>query len=226
MNNLTLSTSETQIDSPFDAIRGYRADGGEYWTARELMRWLGFSHWQTFEGVVGDAIADIELLDAGSAIEHITQVRKSPQSGGRDMIDYNLSRLGCYHVALACKQRTIEVAAARRYFAVKTREAELKPKTNIQMLVEVAQEMARQEQVQIAQAKEIELIKQRQALEAARIDELAQLTQQHDAEIDRIYSPNGHYFSVIGYARNRGLLIGIVKRNLTWDPNLLNLRSL
>jgi DNA-damage-inducible protein D len=196
--------------SPFDSIRKFTEAGLEFWSARELMKLLGFSKWEKFQQVVLDAIEDVEIIDPGTSGNHFPQTGK--KSGGRTLIDYNLSRLGCYHTTLACKHRTIEVAAARRYFAAKTREAELtaqQPKTKIQILAELATQMAAQEQIQIAQAKEIELIKQQQALESARIDEITQLTHQHDAEIDRVFSPNGHYFSVIGYARNRGIKIGI-----------------
>ena len=114
--------------SPFDAIRGYRADGTEYWTARELMRFLGFTHWQTFTNTIFAAIADIELLEESTAIHHITKTEKlvkRAHGGGNSLVDYELSRLGCYHVALACKQRTLEVAAARRYFAVQAYKQEL-----------------------------------------------------------------------------------------------------
>jgi hypothetical protein len=45
---------------------------------------------------------------------------------GRTGIDYNLSRLACYHVALCCDSRGNDsVKAAKHYFAVKTREAEV-----------------------------------------------------------------------------------------------------
>jgi hypothetical protein len=124
-NSIVTVSGDSNQPSPFDSIRGYRADGSEYWTARELMRFLGFSKWDKFLSVVLDAIADIDLLEAGSAIQHITQTGKTPQSGGRDLVDFELSRLGCYHVALACKQRTLEVAAARRYFASQTRKQEI-----------------------------------------------------------------------------------------------------
>lgn len=119
------TTSEPQYNSPFDAIRGYRVDGSEYWTARELMRFLGFSKWEKFLPIVLDAIEDIEIISPGTSAQHIPRSGKSPKSGGRELVDYELSRLGCYHVTLACKQRTPEVAAARRYFATKTREAEI-----------------------------------------------------------------------------------------------------
>src|SRR4051812_5796481 len=41
-----------QGDSPFDKIRRFRPDGVEYWSARELMPYLGYASWQKMEGVV------------------------------------------------------------------------------------------------------------------------------------------------------------------------------
>jgi len=120
--------------SPFDAIRGYRADGSEFWTGRELMRFLGFTHWQTFTNTILGAIADIELLEEGSAISHLTNLRKVVERvsrGNTEIVDYEISRLGCYHVALACKHRTLEVAAARRYFAIQTYKQELASESKI-----------------------------------------------------------------------------------------------
>ncbi|WP_309729946.1 KilA-N domain-containing protein [Chamaesiphon sp. OTE_75_metabat_556] len=75
------------------------------------------------------------------------------------------------------------------------------PLTQMQMIAQMALEMDRRD-------RELKFIKQQQALEAARIDELTQLTHQHDGEIDRIFNPDGHYFSVIGYASLHGLKIG------------------
>jgi KilA-N domain len=88
-------------------------------------------------------------------------------------------------------------------------KVELEPKTQIQLLADIAQQMAIQEKIQIAQAMKLETIERQLALEASRTDELTQLARQHDGEIDRIFNPNGHYFSVMGYARNRGLEVGI-----------------
>jgi hypothetical protein len=162
--------------SPFDAIRGYRADGSEYWTARELMRFLGFSKWDKFNAIVLDAIADIEILDTGSAINHITQTGKSPTNGGRDLIDYELSRLGCYHVALACKQRTLEVAAARRYFAAQTRKQELAPQHQTRQLpadyISALKALVESEEQKLLQAAEIEILKDAVDRQSEVIDEL------------------------------------------------------
>jgi hypothetical protein len=209
MNSITKASPIGQ--SPFDSIRRLDEQGHEYWSARELMEWLGFSNWQAFGKVIHAAITDLELLDQGNAFHHIMRVNKlvkRPQGGGNDLIDYRMSRLGCYHVALACKKATIEVAAARRYFAVQTRKAEIKHS----IPVPVNDPLVAQAELLLAFAKEQAEIKAKQiqleaklALEAQRTADLEQLVRQHDSEIDRIFNPNGHYFSVIGYARNQGL---------------------
>lgn len=50
----------TQQSSPFDAIRGYRADGSEYWTARELTKWLGYTNWRNGEKAIERAIVSCQ----------------------------------------------------------------------------------------------------------------------------------------------------------------------
>jgi hypothetical protein len=75
----------------------------------------------------------------------------------------------------------------------------------MQMISAMALQMDAQDKAAAAQAKEILMIKQQQVLESARVDELTDLTHQHDNEIDRIFNPNGHYYSVLGYARNKGM---------------------
>ncbi len=42
--------------SPFDAIR-HTDDQGEYWTARELAKELGYTSWQFFDRVIEEAKA-------------------------------------------------------------------------------------------------------------------------------------------------------------------------
>jgi hypothetical protein len=195
--------------SPFDTLRQFTDTGVEVWYARQLMSLLGYVRWENFAKAIKRAmVACANSQDSVSA--HFCVIMRN--GDGRNSEDFQLSRHACYLVAMCGDPEKPQIAQAQTYFAAKTREAELtaqQPKTKIQILAELATQMAAQEQIQIAQAKEIELIKQQQALESARIDEITQLTHQHDAEIDRVFSPNGHYFSVIGYARNRGIKIGI-----------------
>ncbi len=113
--------------SPFDAIRRYDKDGNEYWSARELIEFMGYSKWQNFETPVQEAIENIKLtgdeVEAHIMIDHKMVYR--PQGGGRSLSDYKLSRYGCYMIALCCDHRKSEVAMAKKYFAIQTRKAEL-----------------------------------------------------------------------------------------------------
>jgi DNA-damage-inducible protein D len=68
--------------------------------------------------------------------DHFATARKVIDGGrwGRQKVnDYRLTRFGAYHVALAGDGRKPEVAAAKTYFAVKTREAEVaqQPETDV-----------------------------------------------------------------------------------------------
>jgi len=114
--------------SPFDSIRHFTDDGQEYWSARELMPLLGYKRWHKFLAVIETAKENLETLDL-SASHHITptgNLVKRPQGGGSTQLDYHLSRLACYHVALCCDSRgNDQVKQAKHYFAVKTREAEV-----------------------------------------------------------------------------------------------------
>jgi hypothetical protein len=116
--------------SPFDAIRHFDENGNEFWMARELMPILGYKQWRRFSDVVSIAQENLETVTS-STIEHFLPVEtKNVDSDGnrlkgRTGLDYKLSRLACYHVALSCDSRGNEqVKMAKHYFAVKTREAE------------------------------------------------------------------------------------------------------
>jgi hypothetical protein len=53
--------------------------------------------------------------------------------------------------------------------------------------------------------KEQALMKQQMALEAQRIDNIQELVEQHDNELDRIFKPDGDYYTVRGYANKMGI---------------------
>ena len=115
-------------DSPFDSIRHYDEQGNEFWYARELMTFMGYQSWQRFETPIAQAMENMDL--SGDVVEkHFnSNVKKSK---GRSGNDYRMTRYACYMVALACDGRKSEVAMAKRYFAVKTRQAEVTiPKQN------------------------------------------------------------------------------------------------
>lgn len=121
--------------SPFDAIRGYREDGSEYWTGRELMRFLGYVKWQKFGGKEEDRLSVIEKAilscqNSGNAPEqHFTRsgklLHKPTPAHPVAADDWELSRYACYLIAMCGDPAKDEVAAAQRYFAIKIREAEV-----------------------------------------------------------------------------------------------------
>jgi len=117
------SLAESNKQSPFDSIRKYRADGSEFWSARELMAILQYVKWQKFKDVIDIAKENLETIDT-QASNHFLPVEV--KSLGRNAIDFELSRLACYHIALASDSRGKDaVKMAKHYFAVKTREAEV-----------------------------------------------------------------------------------------------------
>jgi hypothetical protein len=127
MTNLNVNAASINGDgSPFDAIRQVDEHGNEFWYARELMSVLNYSKWQNFEGVIEIAQENIESLDL-PVNEHFLPLEVKSQ--GRPKNDFQLSRLASYHVALSCDSRGNDsVKAAKHYFAIKTRQAEVAPK--------------------------------------------------------------------------------------------------
>jgi DNA-damage-inducible protein D len=121
------------FNSPFDSLRHVGGDGNEFWYARELMPLMGYDRWQNFVRSVQEAIENLEL-NGDKVSDHFLLI--AVKSRGRDSKDYKLSRYACYMSALCCDGRKIEVASAKKYFAVKTREAELReiqPKTALEL---------------------------------------------------------------------------------------------
>jgi hypothetical protein len=120
MTNLSLHDDNNQ--SPFDSIRRYRADGSEYWEARELMIMMGYPRWEKFKNPVNDAIENLEL-NGDVVANHFSPLMV--KSSGRDASSYELTRYAAYMTALCCDGRKPEVAAAKKYFAMKARQAEI-----------------------------------------------------------------------------------------------------
>jgi hypothetical protein len=110
-------------ESPFDSIIHYDNQGNEFWVARELMTVMGYTRWENFETAISSAIENLEL--AGDVV-HQHFRGKVKKSKGRPSNDYQVTRYGCYMTALSCDGRKPEVALAKKYFAVKAREAEVK----------------------------------------------------------------------------------------------------
>jgi DNA-damage-inducible protein D len=158
VNDLTLTSG-----SPFDSIRRVREDGSEYWSARDLQPLLGYDKWENFFlSIVRAHNAAVNTEGLAPAQRHFLDARKKVELGmgtSRQVADLHLTRFACYLAAMNGDPRKPEIAAAQTYFAVKTREAEVRsslqlPKSYAEALRELA---ATVEERDTAQAKVIEL---------------------------------------------------------------------
>ncbi|USC18038.1 phage antirepressor KilAC domain-containing protein [Rhodococcus sp. 11-3] len=121
MSDLTVPGTYPSGQSPFDSIRQVRADGIEFWSARDLMPLLGYDKWERFEDAIDRAIASM-VAQGHSAHTNASRLREPIAKTYR--INFHLSRFACYLVAMNGDSRKPEVAAAQAYFAIRTREAE------------------------------------------------------------------------------------------------------
>lgn len=116
--------------SPFDAIRKFRPDGTEYWSARALAQVMGYAKWQNFEAAINRASQAIcnQKLSLSSHVTERSKLVERAQGGSAHVKDYELSRFAAYLVAMNGDPSKKEVAAAQAYFAIRTREAEVTQK--------------------------------------------------------------------------------------------------
>jgi DNA-damage-inducible protein D len=159
-------------DSPFDSLRRVDENGNEYWNARELMPLLGYSKWYRFKNVIEIAKENLETVisNIDDQILSTGHLAKRPQGGGNQSLDYRLTRLASYHIALSCDSRGNEqVKLAKHYFAIKTREAEVqqqKPKTALELAKEQVALLERLElQQQIIEDQEKDLLRQAEVID-------------------------------------------------------------
>ena len=91
-----------QLRSPFDQVRRTEKDGWEYWTARELMKLLGYTKWQNFKPIIEKAKTACD--NAGFVIDyHFTDISKMVTLGSgskRKVEDVRLSRYACHLIAM------------------------------------------------------------------------------------------------------------------------------
>jgi len=112
----------------FESIKKVNPYGAEYWSAREVAPLLGYTKWQNFEVAIKRAMIACEQV--GQVVsDHFTGASKMITTGKgaqREVQDYYLSRLACYLIAQNGDPRKPEIAEAQMYFAVSTRQNELR----------------------------------------------------------------------------------------------------
>lgn len=109
----------------FDDYSRRDDNGTEYWSARDIMKPLGYSRWENFNEAIKRAIISCET--SKTPVEcHFREVTKMVQSGvaKKPIVDFMLTRFACYLIAQNGGPRKDEIALAQAYFAVQTRKQE------------------------------------------------------------------------------------------------------
>lgn len=121
--------------SPFDAIRRVRANGSEYWTARDLCNVVEYETWRNFAAAIERAMVAAENTKV-PVHTNFVGVNKmvTVGFGERQIEDFELSRLACYLVLMNGDPRKPKIAEAQAYFAIKTRQAEIAPRQQAELV--------------------------------------------------------------------------------------------
>lgn len=157
MSELADVYTAEQNRSPFDRLR--RVDkAGEHWLARDLMAPLGYEKWERFQDSIERARVSCRNSGQDDEVEFV-QVAPLPGAGnlqqtgqvwGVPRRDYRLSRFASYLVAMNGDPRKPEIAEAQRYFAVRTREAEVAQPSTPQNYLEALKALVATEEARAA----------------------------------------------------------------------------
>jgi DNA-damage-inducible protein D len=111
----------------FERIKRVRADGGEFWSARELARVLEYADFRNFITVITKARE--ACVNSGHPVsDHFVDITEMVGIGSgaqREVEDWALSRYACYLVIQNADPSKPLVALGQSYFAVQTRRQEL-----------------------------------------------------------------------------------------------------
>ena len=110
----------------FEDIKQMRADGTEYWSARELAPALEYTKWENFQNVIKRAMIACE--NSGHSVEDdFPEVRKIVDAGiaSKPVKDYELTRYACYLIVQNGDPRKEVIALGQTYFAIQTYRQEV-----------------------------------------------------------------------------------------------------
>ena len=114
-------------NNTFERIKRSRADGAEFWSARDLARVLEYSIFRNFLPVIEKSKE--ACAKSGHAVaDHFAEMRNMVDIGSgaqREIEDWALSRYACYLVIQNADPSKPLIALGQTYFAVQTRRQEL-----------------------------------------------------------------------------------------------------
>ena len=115
----------------FEDIKNIRADGSEFWYARELALALDYTKWENFHKVIKRAMIACE--NSGHDVScDFPEVRKIVSAGvaSKPMLDYELTRYACYLIVQNGDPRKEVIALGQTYFAIQTYRQEVADRFN------------------------------------------------------------------------------------------------
>ena len=111
----------------FEDLKKANEFGAEYWSAREIQPFLGYTQWRRFEDAIKRALTSCK--QSGNEPSHHFAGAGKPIEGGKGSVqlvnDYHLSRFACYLISQNGDPRKPEIANAQKYFAVQARRQEI-----------------------------------------------------------------------------------------------------
>ena len=141
--------------SPFDALMG----DDDRWSARDLQDLMGYASWQNLQVPLDRAMttARNQGLGVDTAFMQVSQLMDLHNLGQQERIDFRLTRVAAYLLAMNGDPNKPEIAAAQMYFAVKTREAEMaqQPKSELELARDYVRALEAKEELR-AQIAELE----------------------------------------------------------------------
>ncbi len=121
-----MSTLVAKEYKRFEDIKNIRADGSEFWSARDLALTLDYTQWRNFQKVIDRAMIACENSGHDVAYD-FAEVSKIVNAGAtsKPITDYELTRYACYLIVQNGDPRKEVIALGQTYFAIQTYRQEV-----------------------------------------------------------------------------------------------------
>ena len=113
------------VQKSFEDIKISDDTGFEFWSARDLMKNLGYTKRQKFDGVIEKAKISCKNSDQDIEKHFLPEPVKTSKIWWRPKENYFLTRYACYLIAQNWDSRKLEISFAQTYFATQTRKQEI-----------------------------------------------------------------------------------------------------